>query len=730
MADGKRLLEKDPARAILQFRNALQATPGDPDVYYELGVAYLAAGDIRQGVAALRKALELNPKHAAAQLRLAELMTRTNDPEVLKDARQRLEALLQDSPKNADALHALALTELKLGDADDAIGNLERAVSSAPQELIFAVTLAQAKLTQGDSKAAEAILKKACDDFPKSADAPVILGRFYASQNKAADAEQQFRRALAMDPNHGAALLNLATLQMQLGRGAEAEQNFKRLSGLSEAMFKPTYANFLFQQGRRDEAIREFERLYSQDRDDRMSRTRLVAAYQAVGRVPDAEKVLGEALKKNPKDLDALLQRGELYLTGRKFTEAEADLNKVLHLKPDSPDVHYVLAKLNQARGSSLRQREELTEALRLDPRLLQVRADLAASLIADKQGQAALDILHHAPEDQKHTVLFVEHWNWAQLSLGKTVEARRGVDMGLARVRTPDLLLQDAILKIDAKRYGDARQSLHELLRSNPENLRALRALVATYTAQNQIHGALDEVRAHAAAHPKSADVQYFWGNLLLETGDKTGARQAFAAAKTANPNYSPADVSMAQVDLLQSNWKDARQELTTILTTKGENPLARQWLGMLEAAAGDQAAAIADFRKVVESQPDNAKALNNLAYLLGESGIQTDEPLKYAQRAVELNPGNPDFEDTLGWVLYRRAVYDLSVKHLELAVSKKSAALPNYHLAMACMKAGQEERGRAALKAALRMDSTLPEAKIAQAMFDHPSASASTRP
>jgi tetratricopeptide (TPR) repeat protein len=720
MAEGKKLLEKkDPARALLQFRNAVQVTPKDPEAHYQLAVAFLGVGDIRQGVTALRKALELNPKHAAAQLRLAELMTNVDDPEILKDARQRLESIIVDSPRNADALHALALTELKLGEADEAVQNLERAVSSAPQELIFAVTLAQAKLTQNDPTGAEAILKKACDDFPKSADALVILGRFYSIRDQVKNAEQQFRLALAIDPKSGAALLNLANLQMQLGQTAEAEKNFKQLSTLPEAMFKPVYADFLYQQGRRDEAIAEFERLARQDPDERATRTRLVAAYQSAGKLPDAQKVLSEALKKNQKDMDALLQRGELFLSAGKYPEAEADLNKVLHAKPDSAEVHFVLSKLDHARGSLLREREELSAALRLDPRLLQVRMYLASSLIADKAPQAALQVLHETPEDQKHTVTFFEQWNWAQLSLGKTADARRGVDMAIARVRTPDLLLQDAILKLEAKRYADGRQSLYELLRSNPEDARALRYLVASYSAQNQIGKGVDEVKAHAASHPKSADVQYFLGNLLLATGDKAQARQAFAAAKAVNPNYVPADMSLAQIDLLQANWKDARQELNTILTTKGENPIARQWLGMLEAAAGDQAAAIADFRRVIEVQPDNTKVLNNLAYLLAESGDQTEEPLKYAQKAVELSPSDGDFEDTLGWVLYKRAVYELAVKHLESSVSKKVNAVSYYHLAMACAKAGKEERGRAAFKMALRMDPNLPEAKQAQAMF-----------
>ena len=77
MEAGKKLLEqKDAARAILQFRNAVQATPRNPEAHYQLALGYLAAGDLQNGVASLRRALELNPQHAGARFRLADLMAR------------------------------------------------------------------------------------------------------------------------------------------------------------------------------------------------------------------------------------------------------------------------------------------------------------------------------------------------------------------------------------------------------------------------------------------------------------------------------------------------------------------------------------------------------------------------------------------------------------------------------------------------------------------------------
>ena len=547
-------------------------------------MAYLAAGDFRNGIASLRKTLGLNPQHKQAQLKLAGLMSNVDDREYLEEAQGRLRALLQDAPENAEALQALALTELKLGSLEDAARHLEQALAAAPRELMLAVNLAQVKLQQKDAQAAEGILKKACADFPKSADAVVILGRFYFYQNRGAEAEQQFQKALGMDSNHGAALLNLATLQYRTGRKQDAEQSFKRLSSLPDKMFQPLYGTFLFQEKRKAEAIKEFEKLAKKEPNDRTARTRLVAAYQDANMLPEAEKVLSEVLKKNPKDLDALLQRGELFLAGKKFAQAEADFNSVLRMKPDAPEVHYALGSLYQAMGSPQRQRQEFTEALRLNPFLLPVRIELAKSLIAANAGLAAKDLLDAAPESQRNQIGVIEQRNWAYISLNNTVEARKGIDQGLASVRTPDLLLQDSVLKIVTQRSVEARQSLHELLEKSPEDIRALRALVRSHVVQNQLRAGIAEVREYAAKHPNSAIIQYFWGSLLMETGEIAQAKKVLAASKALDPGYAPTDLSLAQIDLRGANWKDARNQLNTILATKGENPLAHQWLGMLE--------------------------------------------------------------------------------------------------------------------------------------------------
>ncbi len=97
--------------------------------------------------------------------------------------------------------------------------------------------------------------------------------------------------------------------------------------------------------------------------------------------------------------------------------------------------------------------------------------------------------------------------------------------------------------------------------------------------------------------------------------------------------------------------------------------------------------------YRQVVDADSSHAEAMNNLAYLLADYGKQPDEALKYAEKAQELAPDNPNYADTLGWILYQKGLYGRAVKQMQLAASHKENVLWRYHLAMAYAKLGDKE-------------------------------------
>jgi tetratricopeptide (TPR) repeat protein len=199
------------------------------------------------------------------------------------------------------------------------------------------------------------------------------------------------------------------------------------------------------------------------------------------------------------------------------------------------------------------------------------------------------------------------------------------------------------------------------------------------------------------------------------MASGQTDRAREAFLAAKSANPKATAADLSLARLDLAQNRLDEAKATLTPLLTTEGGGSRARLLLAEVEQQSGNAAAAIENYRKVLANDGRNVMALNNLAYVLANE-MKPDEAMQYAQQAKELAPGDMAVEDTLGWAYYRKGLYSSAVPHLEAAVAKAPSARRKYHLAMAYLRTGDRQRGAAILEQALRMDPKLSEAQEAQ--------------
>jgi tetratricopeptide (TPR) repeat protein len=704
--------KKDYNRAILELKNAVRETPKNAEIYYQLGLAYGATGDLQGAADEFQRALSIDPDYKPARLQLSELIAVDGASSLLGDTETRLTGLLEESGPNPDALNALAVTELRLGKSEQAQQALLEATSKFPAQMTSALILAGVELKNKDIKGAEQALKNLAQNAPQVADVHTVLASFYTSQNRPVEAENELRQALAITPNSESALAQMAALDLATGKKDDAGQIYERLSQSSDKRFQPLYGLFLFQTGRKEDAIREFDRLAKAD--NRTARTCLIAAYMSLNRKAEAEKVLEAALRKNNSDLDALLQRGEIYLGDRQFAQAEADLNRVLRLRPNSPEIHYAVAKLHQALGSTLQYRQELDEALRLNAGQLAIRLELADSLMDDRDARAALALLEEAPPDQQKTEAWIAKHNWALWGVGDFGRMRKGIDLGLSSQRSAELLLQDGVWKLRAGDPAGARASLNEALRINPADVRAVEAMRDTYLAQKDGRMALSVVKELAARSPQSAPIQNFLALLLAGAGDHDAARAALASAKRADPKSLQADMQLVQLDVADKDLEGAEKRASELLTSDRENMKVRLWLGIIQEMRGEHSAALEQFRKVVEADPSNAQAMNNLAYLLLEYGKEPAEALKYAQRAVELAPDKPLYADTLGWVLYQKGLYSSAVTYLERASSAPDA-ICKYHLAMAYAKTG-DRRDRTTLEAALKLNANLPEAKMAR--------------
>ena len=103
--------------------------------------------------------------------------------------------------------------------------------------------------------------------------------------------------------------------------------------------------------------------------------------------------------------------------------------------------------------------------------------------------------------------------------------------------------------------------------------------------------------------------------------------------------------------------------------------------------------------------------------AFILAEHDKNLDEALKFARLAKEKLPDSPNVMDTLGWVYFKKGLYDNAIVEFTDALEKMpDNATVNYHLGMAFYKKGDAGKAREQLEKALSLDENFPEAEEAK--------------
>jgi tetratricopeptide (TPR) repeat protein len=105
-------------------------------------------------------------------------------------------------------------------------------------------------------------------------------------------------------------------------------------------------------------------------------------------------------------------------------------------------------------------------------------------------------------------------------------------------------------------------------------------------------------------------------------------------------------------------------------VIVLDSRNDQAHFQLGALYDENKNKEKSIANMKRAIEINPQNAAALNYLGYTWAEMGIQLDEAEILIQRALKIEPNDGFYIDSLGWVYYQKGDYNKAVEFLERAV------------------------------------------------------------
>jgi len=221
--------------------------------------------------------------------------------------------------------------------------------------------------------------------------------------------------------------------------------------------------------------------------------------------------------------------------------------------------------------------------------------------------------------------------------------------------------------------RAADAYAAYHQL---GAPNAQTLFALAESQLNARRLDDALATIRGAQIKHPSVPAFAYLRA-LVLHLQERHGdALTAFVEAEAlATPNYTA---------MLDRDFYFRK--------------------GLAAEYAKDDAAMEAAFKRCLALQPDDHETMNHLGYTWAERGVRLDEALKLIQRAVELDPDNGAYLDSLAWVYYQKG----DAKRALPWILKAAAQLPDdpvilEHLGDIHAKAGQPDKARAAWTRAL---------------------------
>ncbi len=109
-----------------------------------------------------------------------------------------------------------------------------------------------------------------------------------------------------------------------------------------------------------------------------------------------------------------------------------------------------------------------------------------------------------------------------------------------------------------------------------------------------------------------------------------------------------------------------------------------------------------------MISIDPKHAEAYNYVGYMYAERGQNLDEAIQLIGKALDLEPENGYFIDSLGWAYYQQGRYPEALKELKRAVVKTKEPDPVIyeHLGDALIKNGLDEDALAAWEKALKLD------------------------
>lgn len=546
-----------------------------------------------QAIEYYKKAYTLDPSSAVIGERLAEMYWKAQR---LRDAIEEAQQILKRDPNDVPTRRLLGRIYLR------SLGGMSTTLTMGGGE----ASPQQALPNQAE------IIKHAIEQYreirrldPADTESALWLARLYRLQNSHDKAEEVLRGILKTDPENEQAVEQMAQLLLDQGKAAEAVtllEGITRKGTPSAAMFDL-----------------------------------LGDAYTQTKDLAKAEQAYRKAVELDPAEISHQRSLGQTLMAEEKYQDALKVYEKIADAESDDPDSYLRLAQVYRELHQLDKAEENLLQARRRAPGSIEVIYNEAMLYESQGRFEDAIRVLSDAVSGIKNQAT-------------PPPSNRRALTI---------LYQQLGQLYREVQNYQAAIYSFQEMQRLGDEEDRRARLLILdTYRAAKDMPKALESAKAALEKYPNDAGLRTAQAMLLGENGQTDEAVKILRTQLSGTEADRDVYLNIAQVYERGKRYKDAEEAAHAAEVLPGtprENEMVWFLLGAIYERQKEYDRAETQFQRVLAINSRNAMTLNYYGYMLGDLGIRLDEAGALVQRALDEEPYNGAYLDSLGWVYYK---------------------------------------------------------------------------
>ncbi len=719
--------------ALAQADSVLGAEPGNVGAgLLKAEILRSAKGDLPGALQVYRQVLAAHPESVAAHSGVLGVLLRQN----LKDeAKTQLSALQQVAPQHPETLFYAAHLAFADGDYKQSRDITDRLLKGLPDNVPVLELAGAVEYRQKNYVQAEAFLVRALKIAPGQKLSRHLLAQTYLRGGEPEKAVQTLQPMVERGPADATSLQLLGEAYLQMGDAKRSEAAFQLAAKAAPAdpRVRTSVAIAKLSKGEGSaEAIATLESVASEDKGIRADLA-LISARLSQKDVDGALKAVDALQKKQPDKPLADSLRGRIRLLQRDPTAAAASFEAALQKDPVFFPAVASLAAIDLAAAKPDLAKQRLEAFLKANPKSFQ--AMLALAELAARTGAPPAEVAQLIaravkinPSEPRPHLLLVR----SQLAAGDSKAALEAAQAAVAALplnnEVQEILGQALLVSGDSQQAGSTFRKLAAL---QPKRAQHQIHLAEAQVAGKDLEGAARSLRRAVELEPKSVMAKRRLAGVLLLDNQADKAEAIARELQKSDPKDPAGHALAGDIDMQRKRWdsaatayKAALQRTATTdfaikthqaLTAAGKkvdaDRLAAGWLkehardavfeyylGDVALAQRDLPAAETHYRAVLNIQPKNALALNNVAWLM----VKQSKPgaVALATQANELAPNQAPLLDTLATALAAEGKLPQAIDAQKKAIARspKDPAL-KLNLAKIYIQAGEKPSAKTAL-------------------------------